>query len=122
MTGGARGALILPAVLGTDMEPTSPQGANRRPAAGPSALSVIDERTGAFVERKLYPNVDFYSGLIYEAIGLPVDTYTTMFAVARMAGWVAQWREMIADPEQKIARPRQIYTGLGPRDVPPPEA
>jgi citrate synthase len=70
-----------------------------------------------FVERKLYPNVDFYSGLIYEAMGLPVDTYTTMFAVARMAGWVAQWREMIADPEQKIARPRQIYTGPGPRDV-----
>jgi citrate synthase len=71
-----------------------------------------------FIERKLYPNVDFYSGLIYEAMGLPVDNYTTMFAVARMAGWVAQWREMIADPEQKIARPRQIYTGPGPRDVP----
>jgi citrate synthase len=71
-----------------------------------------------FVERKLYPNVDFYSGLIYEAMGLPVDTYTTMFAVARMAGWVAQWGEMITDPEQKIARPRQIYTGPGERDVP----
>jgi citrate synthase len=71
-----------------------------------------------FVERKLYPNVDFYSGLIYEAMGLPVDTYTTMFAVARMAGWVAQWGEMITDPEQKIARPRQIYTGPGRRDVP----
>jgi citrate synthase len=71
-----------------------------------------------FVERKLYPNVDFYSGLIYEAMGLPVDTYTTMFAVGRMAGWVAQWVEMITDPEQKIARPRQIYTGPGRRDVP----
>ena len=71
-----------------------------------------------FVKRKLYPNVDFYSGLIYEAMGLPVDTYTTMFAVSRMVGWVAQWLEMIVDPEQKIARPRQVYVGRGPRDVP----
>ena len=74
-----------------------------------------------FVDRKLYPNVDFYSGLIYEAMGLPVDTYTTMFAVARMAGWVAQWREMMADPEQKIARPRQIFIGPSTREVPPPD-
>ena len=72
-----------------------------------------------FVSRKLYPNVDFYTGLIYEAIGLPMDTYTTLFAVARMAGWVAQWREMVVDPEQKIARPRQLYVGPGPRDLPP---
>jgi citrate synthase len=72
-----------------------------------------------FVSRKLYPNVDFYTGLIYEAIGLPMDTYTTMFAVARMAGWVAQWREMIVDPEQKIARPRQLYVGPGPRSLSP---
>jgi citrate synthase len=71
-----------------------------------------------FVSRRLYPNVDFYSGLIYEALGLPPDTYTTMFAVARMAGWIAQWLEMIADPEQKIARPRQIYVGPGERPVP----
>jgi citrate synthase len=71
-----------------------------------------------FVDRKLYPNVDFYSGLIYEAMGLPMDTYTTIFAVARMAGWMAQWREMIVDPEQKIARPRQIYVGPAERDVP----
>jgi citrate synthase len=71
-----------------------------------------------FVSRKLYPNVDFYSGLIYEALGLPVDTYTTLFAVARMAGWVAQWREMVVDPEQKIARPRQLYVGPGLRAVP----
>ncbi|HEY3523795.1 MAG TPA: citrate/2-methylcitrate synthase [Candidatus Limnocylindrales bacterium] len=71
-----------------------------------------------FVSRKLYPNVDFYSGLIYEAMGLPPDTYTTIFAVARMAGWIAQWLELIADPEQKIARPRQIYTGPGERPVP----
>jgi citrate synthase len=71
-----------------------------------------------FVSRKLYPNVDFYTGLIYEAMGLPMDTYTTLFAVARMAGWVAQWREMVVDPEQKIARPRQIYVGPGRREVP----
>jgi citrate synthase len=70
-----------------------------------------------FVDRKLYPNVDFYSGLIYEAMGLPADTYTTIFAVARMAGWVAQWLEMIVDPEQKIARPRQIYVGPGERSL-----
>ena len=70
-----------------------------------------------FVDRKLYPNVDFYSGLIYEAMGLPVDTYTIVFAVARMAGWIAQWLEMIADPEQKIARPRQIYVGPGVREL-----
>jgi citrate synthase len=70
-----------------------------------------------FVSRKLYPNVDFYSGLIYEAMGLPVDTYTTLFGVARMAGWVAQWREMVVDPEQKIARPRQIYVGPAAREL-----
>jgi citrate synthase len=72
-----------------------------------------------FVERNLYPNVDFYSGLIYEAMGLPMDTYTTLFAVARMAGWIAQWLEMIADPEQKIARPKQLFVGPGVRDMPP---
>jgi citrate synthase len=71
-----------------------------------------------FIERKLYPNVDFYSGLIYEAMGLPMDTYTTIFGVARMAGWMSQWLEMIGDPEQKIARPRQLYVGPGPRSVP----
>ncbi len=72
-----------------------------------------------FVSRKLYPNVDFYSGLIYEAMGLPSDMFTVLFAVARTAGWLAQWEEMIADPEQKIARPRQIYTGAPPRDYVP---
>ncbi len=72
-----------------------------------------------FVSRKLYPNVDFYSGLIYEAMGLPSDMFTVIFAVARTAGWLAQWEELVADPEQKIARPRQIYTGSGPRDYVP---
>jgi len=71
-----------------------------------------------FVKRRLYPNVDFYSGLIYEAMGIPVEGHTLMFAVARMAGWVAQWLEMIEDPEQKIARPRQIYVGAGMRSLP----
>jgi citrate synthase len=64
-----------------------------------------------FVSRKLYPNVDFYSGLIYQALGLPQEMFTVLFALARTSGWVAQWLEMIRDPEQKIARPLQIYTG-----------
>jgi citrate synthase len=72
-----------------------------------------------FVSRKLYPNVDFYSGLIYQAMGLPSEMFTVLFAVARTAGWLAQWEEMLADPEQKIARPRQIYTGAAPRDYVP---
>jgi citrate synthase len=68
-----------------------------------------------FVTRKLYPNVDFYSGIIYEALGFPVEMFPVLFAIPRTAGWIAQWREMITDPEQKIARPRQVYTG--PRTV-----
>ena len=64
-----------------------------------------------FTERKLYPNVDFYSGLIYEALSIPADMFTVMFAIPRTAGWLAQWLEMLGDPETKIARPRQIYTG-----------
>ena len=64
-----------------------------------------------FSSRKLYPNVDFYSGIIYEALGIPVEMFTVIFAVARTSGWIAQWLEMVNDPEQKIARPRQIYTG-----------
>jgi citrate synthase len=69
-----------------------------------------------FVKRKLYPNVDFYSGLIYEALGLPVEMFPVMFAIPRTSGWIAQWLEMIEDSEQKIARPRQIYTGARSRD------
>jgi citrate synthase len=64
-----------------------------------------------FIDRKLYPNVDFYSGLIYEALNLPTDMFTVMFAIPRTSGWIAQWLEMVTDPETKIARPRQIYTG-----------
>jgi len=69
-----------------------------------------------FVSRKLYPNVDFYSGIIYQALGLPVTMFPVMFAIPRTAGWLAQWVEMLGDPEQKIARPRQLYTGSGERD------
>ena len=68
-----------------------------------------------FTDRKLYPNVDFYSGLIYEALGIPADMFTVIFAIPRTSGWVAQWMEMLDDPDLKIARPRQIYTGE--RDV-----
>jgi citrate synthase len=74
-----------------------------------------------FVTRKLYPNVDFYSGLIYQAMGFPVDMFPVMFAIPRTAGWIAQWEEMLTDPEQKIARPRQIYIGPGKRDYVPRE-
>jgi citrate synthase len=69
-----------------------------------------------FVSRKLYPNVDFYSGLIYQAMGFPEDMFPVLFAIPRTAGWISQWEEMLRDPDQKIARPRQIYTGAGPRD------
>jgi citrate synthase len=69
-----------------------------------------------FIERKLYPNVDFYSGLIYEALGLPMSMFPVMFAIPRTSGWIAQWLELVQDDEQKIARPRQIYTGERGRD------
>jgi citrate synthase len=72
-----------------------------------------------FVERKLYPNVDFYSGLIYQALGLPEAMFPVMFAIGRTSGWVAQWREMVEDAEQKISRPRQIYVGERSRDYVP---
>ncbi len=74
-----------------------------------------------FVSRKLYPNVDFYSGLIYQAMGFPQEMFPVLFAIPRTAGWLAQWEEMLLDPDQKIARPRQIYSGSGPRDYVPKE-
>ena len=64
-----------------------------------------------FAERKLYPNVDFYTGLIYKAMGFPTKMFTVLFALGRLPGWIAQWREMIEDPATKIGRPRQVYTG-----------
>jgi citrate synthase len=69
-----------------------------------------------FVSRKLYPNVDFYSGLIYQALGLPPKLFPVLFAIPRTAGWLAQWLEGVQDPEQKIARPRQLYVGAEERD------
>ncbi len=71
------------------------------------------------MSRKLYPNVDFYSGLIYEAMGFPVEMFPVLFAIPRTAGWLAQWQEMLQDPEQKNARPRQLYTGPGRREYVP---
>jgi len=74
-----------------------------------------------FITRKLYPNVDFYSGLIYQAMGFPVDMFPVLFAIPRTAGWIAQWLEMVQDEEQRIARPRQVYLGPGRRDYVPLE-
>ncbi|MGB1539891.1 MAG: citrate synthase, partial [Rickettsiales bacterium] len=72
-----------------------------------------------FVKRKLYPNVDFYSGIIYRAMGIPSQMFTALFAIARTVGWISQWKEMIEDPEQKIGRPRQLFTGEKPREYTP---
>jgi citrate synthase len=72
-----------------------------------------------FISRKLYPNVDFYSGIILKAMGFPTSMFTVLFAIARTVGWIAQWTEMIGDPETKIARPRQLYTGQGKREFVP---
>jgi citrate synthase len=74
-----------------------------------------------FVEKKLYPNVDFYSGVILNAIGFPTEMFTALFALARTVGWIAHWNEMISDPEQKIGRPRQLYVGAAQRDYVPVE-
>jgi len=72
-----------------------------------------------FIKRKLYPNVDFYSGIVYKALGIPVSMYTAIFALARTVGWIAQWKELISDPEQKLSRPRQLFTGAAQRDFLP---
>ena len=72
-----------------------------------------------FIDRKLYPNVDFYSGVILDAIGFPTSMFTVLFAVARTVGWISQWKEMIGDPQKKIGRPRQLYNGSGARDYSP---
>ncbi len=71
-----------------------------------------------FVQRKLYPNVDFYSGIVQRALGIPTELFTGIFTLARMSGWIAQWTEMITDPEYKIGRPRQLFVGATKRDVP----
>ncbi|MEQ8510483.1 MAG: citrate synthase [Rhodospirillaceae bacterium] len=79
------------------------------------ALEKIALEDEYFIEKKLYPNVDFYSGIIFQAMGIPVTMFTALFALARTTGWIAQWNEMIEDPQQKIGRPRQLYTGEGHR-------
>ena len=83
------------------------------------ALEKIALEDDYFVSRKLYPNVDFYSGIVQRALGIPVSMFTCIFALARTVGWIAQWSEMISDPDQKIGRPRQLYTGAPRRDVVP---
>ena len=82
-------------------------------------LEQIAREDDYFVQRKLYPNVDFYSGIVQKALGIPVSMFTCIFALARTVGWIAQWGEMIADPEQKIGRPRQLFTGSVRREVKP---
>jgi len=83
------------------------------------ALEKIALEDDYFVSRKLYPNVDFYSGIVQKALGIPVSLFTGIFAMARTVGWIAQWNEMISDPDQKIGRPRQLYTGATRRHVVP---
>ncbi|MDR2366037.1 MAG: citrate (Si)-synthase, partial [Zoogloeaceae bacterium] len=85
------------------------------------ALEKIALEDEYFIEKKLYPNVDFYSGIVQKAIGIPTSMFTCIFALARTAGWMAQWEEMISDPEYKIGRPRQLYIGAARRDVVPLE-
>ena len=83
------------------------------------ALEKVALEDEYFVSRKLYPNVDFYSGIVQSALGIPVSLFTGIFAMARTVGWIAQWNEMISDPEQKIGRPRQLFVGSAHRDVQP---
>ena len=83
------------------------------------ALEKVALEDEYFVEKKLYPNVDFYSGIILKAMGFPTNMFTVIFALARTVGWIAQWKEMIEDPHQRIGRPRQLYTGYTERDYVP---
>ena len=83
------------------------------------ALEKIALEDDYFVSRKLYPNVDYYSGITLKAMGFPTSMFTVLFAVARTVGWIAQWKEMIEDPSQKIGRPRQLYTGATRREYQP---
>ena len=83
------------------------------------ALEKIALEDDYFVSRKLYPNVDFYSGIVQRALGIPTDMFTCVFALARTVGWIAQWTEMISEPNQKIGRPRQLYQGYARRDFVP---
>jgi citrate synthase len=82
-------------------------------------LEAVALRDPYFVDHKLYPNVDFYSGLIYRALGFPVGMFTVLFAIGRLPGWIAQWREMMTDPDSRIGRPRQLYIGQTQRSYVP---
>ena len=82
-------------------------------------LEEVALKDSYFVERKLYPNVDFYSGIIYRALGFPTNMFTVLFAIGRLPGWIAHWKEMMEDPTTKIGRPRQIYTGATEREYVP---
>ena len=86
------------------------------------ALEEIALKDDYFIERNLYPNVDFYSGIVLRALGIPVNMFTVLFAVARSVGWLAQWNESFGDPSQRICRPRQLYHGTTPREFAPMEA
>ncbi|HSE02194.1 MAG TPA: citrate synthase [Burkholderiales bacterium] len=83
------------------------------------ALEKVALEDDYFIKRKLYPNVDFYSGIVYKALGIPVSMFTAIFALARTVGWIAQWNELIGDPDQKIGRPRQLFAGAARREFPP---
>jgi len=83
------------------------------------ALEKIALEDDYFIKRKLYPNVDFYSGIVYKALGVPVSMFTAIFALARTVGWIAQWNELIGDPDQKIGRPRQLFAGAARREFVP---
>jgi citrate synthase len=83
------------------------------------ALEKIALEDDYFVKRKLYPNVDFYSGIIYEAMGFQPEMFTVLFAIPRTSGWLAHWEELMTDPERRIARPRQVYLGPEERDLVP---
>ena len=82
-------------------------------------LEEIALKDDYFVSRRLYPNVDFYSGIIYSALGIPRSMFTVLFAIARTAGWVAHWQELVSDPHMRIGRPRQLHTGPRRRDYQP---
>jgi citrate synthase len=86
------------------------------------ALEKVALEDDYFIKRKLYPNVDFYSGIVYKALGIPVSMFTAIFALARTVGWIAQWNELISDPDQKIGRPRQLCAGAGRRAFVPMNA
>src|SRR5690606_39176572 len=105
-------AAIVKAATDTVLQQLGVQDALLDIALRLEAIALSDEY---FIERKLYPNVDFYTGILYRAMGFPTSMFTPLFALGRMPGWIAQWREMVADKATKIGRPRQIYTGYTAR-------